>query len=247
MVQRPPPCYYTFTETVRNLKVNAIIALAETIRQVLDVDTQLPKDIGIDFYPEPITVLYLRVRGGYDWVNKKIVLPASDWCRKSLVHEILHSLSYFYRDERLAEKAQTDWMFVVDGLNEFFTGYVLYKTRDEYSCYDYWIERKYTYCKISYENYVKIFGALARALISLQDLKKIFFYRKDVKWQAVYAEFLEKYGLPNIFRDWPTVYNLEEAILEALKDSGRKEEADKFEALLNEDLRFILDYGAMIR
>lgn len=199
MRRRPPQCYYVFTNEVRNLKENAVFALAGTVRQSLSIDAQLPRNIKVVFRLEPITILYMRVRGGYDWKNKKIVLSGSDWCRKSFIHEIMHALSYFYRDERLAEKAQTDWRFVVEGLNEFFTGYVLYKTRDKYRCYDYWIERKYTFCRISYEPYVKVFGALARTLIPIRDLKEIFFYKENVRWQIIYSNFLRRHELPKNF------------------------------------------------
>lgn len=48
-----------------------------------------------------------------------------------------------------------------------------------------------------------------------------------------------------IFRAWRTVSDLEEAIIDALNSTGRRKEAIKFEALLNDDVQFVLNYDAM--
>ena len=61
----------------------------------------------------------------------------------------------------------------------------------------------------------------------------------------MYRSFLKKYELPDLLRDWSTAYELEEAILEVLQNTGRKDVANRFEALLNDDLQVILNYDTM--
>jgi len=39
-----------------------------------------------------------------------------------------------------------------------------------------------------------VFGALARTLIPIRDLKEIFFYKENVRWQIIYSNFLGKHA-----------------------------------------------------
>lgn len=240
-----PGCYYHFRNEVRELKLNAINAVAETIRQTFDVNVMLPSGLKLRFKRQPVTSSYYYIRGAYDPLKKEIVLFEPWWCRRTLVHETLHSLSFFYRDESLIDKSLGEWRFIVEGFTEFFTGYVLYVLRKRFSCYLYWLNRSYLPCRISYEPYVKVLGALAQVLVSLEDLKRLFFYSRQVDWKQLYRSFLKKYELPDLLRDWSTAYELEEAILEALQNTGRKDVANRFEALLNDDLQVILNYDTM--
>ncbi len=240
-----PNCYYVFTSEVKQLKINAINALAENIRQVFSVDTSLPKDIKLLFKQKPKVILFWQTTGGYDPFEKEIVLSGTEWCRKTLIHEILHSFSFFFRDERLKQISLMDWRFVVEGLTEFLTGYFLYKTRNQYACYIHWLNKDYNQCKISYEPYVRIFGALAQTLVSLQDFKRIFFYDKRYDWNIIYRDFLKKYNIPDLFNDWKIISDLEDKIINKLRTRGRKHLANKIEALLNDDIQIILNYDKM--
>ncbi len=153
MIRRPPlTCYYYFTNEVKQLGVNSLKAIAELIHQTLNVTTSLPEGIKLKHH-SALTMSYgMMVRGGYDPFDNEIKLYNDAWCRKTLIHEVLHALSYFYRERELINKSLTDWRPVVDGLNEFFTGLILYITRKEHpSCYDHWLEKSFIQCRISYE------------------------------------------------------------------------------------------------
>jgi len=221
--------------------------IAKSVRETLKVDAYLPEDIKLEFRPKLILGRRMLIRGGYDPWSKVIRLPSSVWCRKPLVHEILHALSFFYREESLIDKALTEWRFVIEGLNEFFTGLHLYLTRSKYPCYDYWLNKTYTQCSISYEEYTKVFGVLVQVLVRLEDLKEIYFYNREISWQKIYTSFIRRYGLPNLFQDWPRVYDLEDAIIRTLEERGRRNLARKFETLLDEDIEVVLDYSSIIK
>jgi len=44
------------------------------------------------------------------------------------------------------------------------------------NCYAEWISERYLVCSISYESYVKLFGALAQVLVPLSDFIKLYVY-----------------------------------------------------------------------
>ena len=135
----------------------------------------------------------------------------------------------------------------VEGLTEFLTGYVLYedRARGARRCCEYWVEKAYPPCQISYEPYVRVFAALSRALVPLRALARVYFYDKTIDWRSLYLDFLRAYDLPDLLRNWPSAYELEEEISRALRSAGRSEAAGEFELLVEEDLRELLDYSKM--
>ncbi|RLE73595.1 MAG: hypothetical protein DRJ56_08960, partial [Thermoprotei archaeon] len=58
------------------------------------------------------------------------------------------------------------------------TGYVLYedRARGARRCCEYWVEKAYPPCQISYEPYVRVFTALSRAVVPLRALARVCFY-----------------------------------------------------------------------
>jgi len=207
--------------------------------------------VEINFVREP-ALRHLRckavlIRGGYDPHLRKIELVGECWCRKTLVHETFHTLSYFTRDENLVEKFLGEWRFVVEGLTEFLTGIVLYSERHTRLCYERWLAKTHCACSISYEAYVRIFGALSHVVLPLDSYASIFLYRRGVDWNESYRSFLARYKLPDILRDWEGPSDLEALLLDGIEREYGREKRGEFEKLLEEDLEVVLNYGRMVR
>jgi len=74
---------------------------AHIIRRALGVKASLPEDLELELQPAPLVTERKLSRGGYDPYQRTIVLTGDLWCWKTLIHETLHSMSTFLRDEEL--------------------------------------------------------------------------------------------------------------------------------------------------
>lgn len=237
-----PSCFHAFRNIVT---YNPSEVLYEHLQLIYEV---LSRNLGIDIHLSEVPTLMLPKRqirpltlGWYDPSDKAIVLEPNG-CRKTLIHEILHSLSYFTREPQLAELMMKE-KELIEGINEYFTGYILYMKYKQ--CYNFWVGQKYPACNISYERYVRLVGATIKTLVSIQDLAKIYFYDQNVIWSDAYSAFLEKYGLNDFIVNKPR--KIESFLL--LKQSITKvlgEKAKEFEELLTQaPLEIILNYASI--
>lgn len=120
------------------------------------------------------------VLGGHS--NGRIFLRTDRWCYKTLIHEILHSLSnYSLTNLPVLEEFR-------EGLTDFLTGYLLWNTCPE--CHIAWKNRTYSYCKISQprEPWIKLFGAF-RHYLPLSLLVDLYFHN-GLSWETNYDTFL---------------------------------------------------------
>ena len=121
-----PQCYYSFHLYALNNLDEVRDELIKVIENSLGLRVYPPEELRIVLVSVPIrrspTAI---VRGGYDPIMKTIFLLDSTWCRKTFIHELLHSISYFSRVPELFEVLKREPDFV-EGLTEFLTGYVLY-------------------------------------------------------------------------------------------------------------------------
>jgi len=126
---------------------------------------------------------YRHARGLYVPTLGKIFLRHGRWCRKTLIHEALHSLSVF--------NIRTDlnpFLFLREGLTEFLTGYILLKRYTE--CYNAWRQKKYPECRIAdYERNVRLWCAFCN-FVSIKPVAKIYFWDPQSDWQTSYNEFI---------------------------------------------------------
>jgi len=63
------------------------------------------------------------LRGVHDWERGKILLCEGKWCRETLIHEILHSVSFPCVRSDLRRRL----INFFEGLTEFFAGYVMFR------------------------------------------------------------------------------------------------------------------------
>jgi len=249
----PPRCFEEFRTRAATDIDGVCREVAESIEQALGTEISLPEDLRIVLSPEPIYIPpRALVRGGYDPVSRTIILSNGLWCRKTLVHEMLHAVSYFTRVPQLLEvfRRETDF---VEGLTEFLTGYVLYSAYRE--CYQRWLSREYIVCSISYERFVRLFGALAHVYVSIRDLVRLYIYDPGRDWFREYEEFLRRYGLedfllnkPREMRRVPSSMLLEDIASKALRQRFGEERVSEFIELLYEaPLDVVLDYSTMLR
>jgi len=131
--------------------------------------------------------LHPRARGMYRPEDKRIFLRRDFWCRNTLIHETLHALSHFAREPRVGNTHY----FLRESLNEFVTGYVLWKIAPE--CYDSWRRKDYElFCALgAFEPQVKTWYAFCH-FISFEEVKKIHFGDPEKRWNQIWQDFCMK-------------------------------------------------------
>lgn len=174
------------------------------------------------------------VVGSYHPKTGRIFLIEEEWCFSNLIHETLHSRSAFSKKDL----AQSNLLFVSDGLTEFLVGLVL--KRKISSCYKKW--QIVNDCFLSpYEKWVKPWYYLT----SKADFKPIISLYFDVKEQNP----LEKLGkvlqelisgeFENIFLNYnPT----ERMLFDRFKDQLGKVYGKDFADFQDSQTKFLLDH-----
>jgi len=103
---------------------------------------------GIMHGPMPPRGLYMEEGG-------KLLLTRDLWCTKTLVHEILHSMSSFSTDTSLRVRLKS----LYEGLTEFLTGYVLWKQFP--ACHsDCWPEQSGRHCSMTYPTQTRLWWSV---------------------------------------------------------------------------------------
>ena len=127
-----------------------------------------------------IPTIPLGVRGGHS--SGLILLHKNYWCKQALIHETLHT----FQNVDLSTTAEL--LAIKEGLTEFLTGACLYK--DCKHCYNDWKQGTYNICSITYEPWVKIFGAFCNFLpFSL--ITNLYFH-DGKSWNEKYQIFLDE-------------------------------------------------------
>jgi len=108
------------------------------------------------------------IRGLYDAATGKIILCQGKWCRETLIHETLHSVSF----SAVRADLKRRYVNLFEGLTEFFAGYIMSSKYPD--CYEAWKEQKYQECSVTYISFVKLWAAFCR-FIRMQELLRIYF------------------------------------------------------------------------
>ena len=111
--------------------------------------------------------------GQYQPDTGRIILNNDQWCRKSLVHEAIHSVSTFDIHDIIRYPS------FIEGLTEFFTGFFLFKKFN--CCYDAWKKNLYRYCNISYEPSAKTCYTFSR-YVNIEHIMDFYFGNIGMSW-----------------------------------------------------------------
>jgi len=232
-------CYYNYLK--RELKDEIFNKIVPLIEKTLNFEVQLPTSLRINKLKKHdyryILNRWFQLRGGYDHVKNIITLYDGKYCRKTVIHEVFHALSFFAygRFSHLFDRLR----LMIEGLTEFLTGYILYENYRE--CYEEWIRRRYKVCRISYESETRLFGALAR-YVNLKELAGLYLWQANTDWYKIYKEFRSKHGIKEVLFVKRGKEPLEKRVLSALCEAFGSEIL-----ILAEDisLRDCLDYSQM--
>ena len=195
-----------------------------------------PIDILVNYPTFPIN----EGRGLYDPKIGKTILCQGKWCRETLIHETLHSLSF----SSVRMDLRRTFLSLFEGLTELFTGYLMFCRYPK--CYTAWKMNSYPYCSVTYVPSVRLWATFCR-FISMAELVKIFFWNGTPNWEGRCRGLLDcihKSGYP-LFDDFvkrpnPTV---ESKILEeCLKNFGR----EKFRSIYQGPLQNTLDFTQIL-
>ena len=226
-----------------------IDVLVKDIGATFSTKILLPNDLGVDIiaFGHPCEVP--GVRGAYVIEARKIVLCDYQWCRKTLIHELMHAASSFSNISQLSELNNKKYE-IIEGLTELLTGYVLFtKYKD---CYENWLESRYPICSMSYRRYVKLFGTITQVLIPIRDLIRIYVYNPNANWFEEYYNFLNCYNLDLLLIKRCNTKNFYELIEKSAlniirRNLGREGEKNFKELLYEAPLSEVLNYSTMLK
>jgi len=193
-------------------------------------------------------------KGGYNPTDNTIWLIIDRWCRKTIIHEVLHAVSYFACG-RCTEVGKV--RLLNEGITEFLTGYILY--RNYKKCYNVWLNGyvdgcddcpdlrgvSCRYCRLSYGYEVKMVYILAK-YVGIQEIIDLFVYKPNTDWRIVYQRFLNKYRMKDeLFVGGKIRHsNFSERFKYAIIDSFELDE-EEVEDILKSDAKNIIDYSKL--
>lgn len=109
------------------------------------------------------------LRGSYLGSDGKIYLHRGKWCIETIIHELLHACSItgiIPLDDRYTE--------FIEGLTEFYTGYILFKAYPE--VYQYcWRSETQWQCQMTYPRSTRLWGAFCH-YVPIKETLPIYFY-----------------------------------------------------------------------
>lgn len=195
-----------------------------------------PIDILVNYPTFPINA----GRGLYDPKIGKTILCQGKWCRETLIHETLHSLSF----SSVRMDLRRTFLSFFEGLTEFFAGYTMFCRHID--CYRAWKGNHYPYCSVTYVNSVRLWATLCR-FIPMVELVKAYFWDGTPNWETRCRSLLDaihQAGYPHfddfVRRPLPTVEG--KILEECLKNFGR----EKFRAIYEGPLQNTLDFTQML-
>jgi len=96
---------------------------------------------------------------------------SNSWCRKTLIHETLHSVSLYSRIWNKFPSIIAKHYMLIEGITETLTGYVLFKCHQ--NCYDRWKTNQLDRCSISYRESVRLWCSFSQ-IVSIMELAKFY-------------------------------------------------------------------------
>jgi hypothetical protein len=84
------------------------------------------------------------------------------WCKNTLIHETLHSVSLYSRIWNIYPDILSKHLQLIEGVTECLTGYVLLKQHQ--NCYVTWKASLQDTCQIAYKPNTKLFCSLAQSI-----------------------------------------------------------------------------------
>lgn len=142
-------------------------------------------------------------RGCYNYPIAAILLHENgdnknSWCRETLIHETLHSVSLYSRIWDGFPNIMRLRRFFREGITECLTGYLLLKRHKE--CYEEWKTNKLYRCTISYEQHVRTWCSFCQC-VGIKDLAKFYLSTQEgpvEAWQqlveSIHAKSSKKFN-----------------------------------------------------
>jgi len=126
-------------------------------------------------------------RGNYQPSYGRIFFRRGSWCRDTLIHETLHSVSIFGLDQNI--RIGDTYLFLREGLTQFLTGYVLWRKYRQ--CFDAWKGKIYPQqCALrAYEDMTRIWYTFCR-FVDFEKTKTLYFGNGLFDWSRVWSEFI---------------------------------------------------------
>lgn len=181
----------------------------------------------------------LDQRGRYYPKGNKIILQNGSWCKKTLIHETLHSLSIFNLEQNLDEFDRTK--IFAEGLTEFVTGLFLHRKHME--CYESWKLGKFPqWCNLSYPRETRTFYALC-GFVHVQRLLDFYFGIQENNLIRAWSMFLAAVRRETKL-NFKDVYSkgIRIELLTEFKNECEKQLGKKFRRKMRESI----DYGTLI-
>jgi hypothetical protein len=181
-------------------------------------------------------------RGVYDGVSGKIFLNQELWCLQPLIHETLHSISFFAARSDL--RAKLHWF--VEGLTDLLSGYVLFQCYGD-DCHQDWVAGPYRYCSLQCYEYcssVTLLASMCRvAKLRIRDLANLYFWDGTADWESRYDKFLSdiRHSGRQKFRDFCRDQTLTLEV--SLRDECTRAFGSEFEEIIRSPLRSCVDFN----
>lgn len=131
-------------------------------------------------------------RGAYRFPIAAILLHENgdmknSWCRTTLIHETLHSISLYSRIWDVFPNIFSKHLLLVEGVTECLTGYVLFKRQQ--SCYNEWKIGQMERCSISYKENVRLWCSFSQ-IVGIAGLAE-FYLSLGNNFSAPWNQFLQ--------------------------------------------------------
>jgi hypothetical protein len=149
----------------------------------------IPENVNVCVLEKEIAdqVFAPKERGRYFPLGNKIILNPGKWCRKTLIHECLHSVSIFSHPNNSTFFEKTK--LFAEGATEFLTGILLFGNHIE--CYENWIHKKYNkVCGLSYPHETRTFFAFC-GFVDPQVLVDLYFGTRSDIFPTAWTYFID--------------------------------------------------------
>jgi hypothetical protein len=120
-------------------------------------------------------------RGSYSYLIAAVFLhengdTKNSWCRTTLIHETLHSVSLYSRIWDIFPNIHSRHLPLVEGITESLTGYVLFKRHQD--CYGEWKDDQQERCLISYKPSVRLWCSFCQ-IVGIAGLAEFYLSLKN--------------------------------------------------------------------
>jgi len=179
------------------------------------------------------------LRGLYDYECGKIFLCRNRWCRETLIHETLHSVSFLGVRPDLRKKL----LLFNEGLTEFLAGHLMYQRYTD--CYKGWKENLFEVCSVTYLSWVKLWGSFCR-FVPISELTKIYFWDGTKNWESRYADFLTTVRQAGYPRFQDVMQNPKPTLEIRFLQECRKAFGKRFDHIYYDPITNSLDFSQML-